>query len=195
MHARFKVVGEIKTKQRPRSTVRGGFARVYTPQTTAVYENLVKLSYEQQCKGIYFGELPLKVDIYAYFKAPETIKKYVYYGYDCVNHKDLDNIAKTILDALNGIAYKDDKQVVELCISKHWVFNDNDNENIVVIINSDDIGTLEIAKKKLKKYQVFKKLEKLLLKEKKTKKDNEKIQELAYEYEELGGDTDEWDLD
>ena len=42
---------------------------------------------------------------------------------------------------------------------------------------------------------MFKKLEKLILKEKKTKKDIERIQELSYEYEELGGDTDEWDLD
>lgn len=33
---------------------------------------------------------------------------------------DLDNIAKIILDSLNGIAYKDDSQVVELNISKKY---------------------------------------------------------------------------
>lgn len=34
---------------------------------------------------------------------------------------DLDNVAKSILDGLNGIAYVDDDQVVELLVRKHKV--------------------------------------------------------------------------
>jgi len=33
---------------------------------------------------------------------------------------DTDNIAKSILDSLNGIAYKDDKQVVRLKVDKYY---------------------------------------------------------------------------
>jgi len=33
---------------------------------------------------------------------------------------DTDNIAKSILDSLNGIAYKDDKQVVMLTVEKRY---------------------------------------------------------------------------
>ena len=33
---------------------------------------------------------------------------------------DVDNVAKIILDALNGIAYKDDKQVVTLIVKKSY---------------------------------------------------------------------------
>jgi len=33
---------------------------------------------------------------------------------------DTDNIAKSILDSLNGIAYKDDKQVVMLTVEKWY---------------------------------------------------------------------------
>lgn len=33
---------------------------------------------------------------------------------------DTDNIAKSILDSLNGIAYKDDKQVVKLTVEKRY---------------------------------------------------------------------------
>ena len=33
---------------------------------------------------------------------------------------DTDNIAKSILDSLNGIAYKDDKQVVDLRVRKQY---------------------------------------------------------------------------
>lgn len=34
---------------------------------------------------------------------------------------DADNIAKSVLDGLNGIAYEDDEQVVELLVRKHKV--------------------------------------------------------------------------
>ena len=33
---------------------------------------------------------------------------------------DNDNIAKIILDALNGVAYQDDKQVVSLQVEKYY---------------------------------------------------------------------------
>ena len=33
---------------------------------------------------------------------------------------DTDNIAKIICDGLNGIAYKDDKQIVSLTVLKVW---------------------------------------------------------------------------
>ena len=33
---------------------------------------------------------------------------------------DADNIAKIICDGLNGIAYKDDKQIVSLTVLKVW---------------------------------------------------------------------------
>lgn len=33
---------------------------------------------------------------------------------------DTDNIAKIILDSLNGIAYKDDKQVIRLQVEKRY---------------------------------------------------------------------------
>jgi len=33
---------------------------------------------------------------------------------------DTDNIAKIILDSLNGIAYKDDKQVIRLSVEKRY---------------------------------------------------------------------------
>lgn len=36
---------------------------------------------------------------------------------------DLDNVSKSILDALNEIAYKDDSQVISLWITKERSFN------------------------------------------------------------------------
>ena len=36
------------------------------------------------------------------------------------NHGDIDNVAKQILDACNGIVYKDDRQVVSLHVTKRY---------------------------------------------------------------------------
>jgi Holliday junction resolvase RusA-like endonuclease len=53
---------------------------------------------------------------------------------------DVDNIAKSILDALNGAAYDDDKQVVALMIHKEY--SDTPRVDIKLgDINDDTRGT------------------------------------------------------
>ena len=42
------------------------------------------------------------------------------YELSVTSKPDTDNIAKSILDSLNGIAYKDDKQVVDLRVRKQY---------------------------------------------------------------------------
>jgi Holliday junction resolvase RusA-like endonuclease len=49
---------------------------------------------------------------------------------------DTDNIAKCILDALNKVAYPDDKQIVELSVSKYY----SDNPCVVVEITEAEKG-------------------------------------------------------
>jgi Holliday junction resolvase RusA-like endonuclease len=44
---------------------------------------------------------------------------------------DADNLAKAVLDALNGIAYYDDSQVCELSVSKLY----SDNPRVIVSIS------------------------------------------------------------
>ena len=38
----------------------------------------------------------------------------------CDKKPDLDNAIKSILDGLNGVAYYDDKQVVQISATKMW---------------------------------------------------------------------------
>jgi len=47
-------------------------------------------------------------------------KKNALEGKYCDNNSDVDNYAKGVMDALNGIVYKDDRQIVELIIGKKW---------------------------------------------------------------------------
>lgn len=67
----------------------------------------------------------LKVTIYAVFTVPAkwTVEKKKLARRNEIapeSKPDCDNIAKAILDALNGIAYKDDSQVAELVVKKRF---------------------------------------------------------------------------
>jgi len=113
----FVVPGLPRGKGRPRFSRNG---HTYTPKDTILYENLVATSYDG---GKLEGDLSAKIVCYFPIPASTTKKKRemmlterVYY-----NHKpDLDNLAKIILDSLNGIAFDDDRQVVRLEVSKFY---------------------------------------------------------------------------
>lgn len=118
----FFIAGEVQAKQRPKFN--GRFA--YTPKETVEYENLVKLQYQAQCGNHrYPDDVPLAVTIFAHLEPPQSasnIKKTRMLNQEeyPLKKPDVDNVAKIILDALNGIAYRDDKQVVELIVKKSY---------------------------------------------------------------------------
>jgi len=116
---KFTIDGEPTGKARPRVTKFG----TYNMETTVLYENLVQISYKQQCKEFFEGSLI--VTITACFGVPKSVSKkkraLMLDGHIFPNKKpDIDNIAKIILDALNGIAYKDDTQVIWLVVRKKY---------------------------------------------------------------------------
>ena len=118
----FTVLGEPRGKARHRTT-RSGFT--YTPKETIEYENLVRLSFQEA----YPEHIPLdcEVDVLieAYYSIPTTFsKKKRELALDNVinptKKPDVDNIAKSILDSLNKIAFIDDKQVTSCAIYKMY---------------------------------------------------------------------------
>ena len=118
----FEIVGEPQGKGRPRFSTRGGFVKTYTPEKTASYENFVKVCYLNKYKGQKLdGEII--AEIIAYFSIPNSFSKKkraqaIEGKIRPTKKPDTDNIAKTILDSLNGIAFEDDKQVVALLVKK-----------------------------------------------------------------------------
>lgn len=119
---RFEVQGEPKAKARPRVT-RSGIA--YTPKNTILYENLVRMSFQQSYPGHVPADCEVEAIITAYFSIPKSAsqRKKELMGFGLINptkKPDLDNIAKAILDSLNGIAYKDDSQIVSMVVSKKY---------------------------------------------------------------------------
>lgn len=120
----FEISGEPVGKQRPKFSSADGFVRTYTPAKTINYEQWVKLCY-LRANGEYFGELPLNIAVDAIFEIPKSFSKKkrldALAGIIRPTKKpDADNILKIICDSLNGVAYKDDKQVIFATIQKHY---------------------------------------------------------------------------
>ena len=121
MRINFIIQGKVQAKQRPRFN--GKFA--YTPEKTVAYENWVKTCYLEKYRGQKPLEKPLKVKIIAYYEIPKSTskkkrQKMLENQIFPVVKPDTDNIAKSILDSLNKIAYLDDKQVVKLEVEKYY---------------------------------------------------------------------------
>jgi Holliday junction resolvase RusA-like endonuclease len=117
----FEIPGDPQGKGRPR------YSRVkkpYTPEKTREYERAVADCYTVKYGGIKLLG-PLAVKIIAYSSIPKSTskkKRLEMLNGTIKNTKkpDVDNIAKIILDGLNGVAYEDDKQVCSLTVEKFF---------------------------------------------------------------------------
>lgn len=111
----FDVWGKVRGKGRPRFT-RGG--HVYTPKGTRDYERAIREAFENapgRPPEPFSG--PIDVTIVTSRQLPKSTPKSVIREPD--THKpDADNVAKIVLDALNGVAWLDDAQVTSLTVVK-----------------------------------------------------------------------------
>lgn len=126
----FMVPGEPVAKGRPRFSVRkskdgGAYVSVRTPDKTVIYENQVKLEYRDQTGGFKFpDDAMLEIEIEAYFSIPKSASKkkraaMLTGEIRPTKRPDADNVLKC-MDALNGIAYRDDSQVVRAIVDKYY---------------------------------------------------------------------------
>ena len=117
------VPGSPVGKGRPRFTRTG---RSYTPEKTARYENLIALAFQEKYPDWEPWDGEVEMMMTAYFEIPRSWskKKQAKARDELIRPKkkpDLDNISK-MKDALNGIAWKDDAQIVrEECEKKYSV--------------------------------------------------------------------------
>lgn len=122
----FHVPGKPQGKARAR-TVRhdgNGCSISYTPDNTVLYENFIKDQFLNHSKGFYMESgRPVAVRIVARFLPPKSTSKKrsldMLEGREFPLKKpDTDNIIKVVQDALNGVAYHDDKQVMYVTAKK-----------------------------------------------------------------------------
>jgi Holliday junction resolvase RusA-like endonuclease len=120
----FMVEGTPIGKGRPKFARRGNFVSTYTPAKTRNYEDIIKVAATQAMTEPPI-ETPLAVFVYIAVPVPMSYskkrKENCLVGIEKpVKKPDIDNVAKCFLDAMNGIVYKDDSQVVSLHVTKEY---------------------------------------------------------------------------
>lgn len=116
------VPGECVPKARARMSRTG---HVKTPEQTRNYERLVGMHTKHKITRPISEGVALHVGIVITTVPPESwsakkreaaIKGEIFY----ITRPDLDNYVKSVLDGMNGIAYKDDNQIVRLFAEKRY---------------------------------------------------------------------------
>ena len=122
-------------KERPRLT---GNGVVYTPAHTKTYENFIKGCYVEQCGDVSFGERSIWMNIKAYVppisKFRKAEKEAALRGDIKPTAKpDADNILKAVLDALNELAYDDDRYIYKISVER--IYSEEPRTEVII---SDD---------------------------------------------------------
>ncbi len=121
----FFVPGKPVAKGRPKAAARGKFITLYTPQSTVSYESKVALCAAQALDGqpLLAGAVEVVMRIMLPIPASWSAKKRLQAEQGSVLPKvkpDMDNVVKAIFDALNGIVWRDDTQVVDMIVRKRY---------------------------------------------------------------------------
>ncbi len=134
---KFTYHGEAVGKGRPRVSRRGNYVHTYTPEKTRQFEDAIRFEFmASNCEPmpVYPKEVPLKITVRIGVSIPQSYSKKKQAlcrdGFIVPSKKpDLDNICKSIFDALQGrsndpgYAFADDSQIVEIVAWKEYAEN------------------------------------------------------------------------
>ena len=119
----FKVDGDPVGKQRARYAKRGNYVQTYTPDKTRNYEALIKEAAIQAMGSNEILETP--VNLYLYIRAPipkslpkKRLEACLNGSEKPIKKPDASNVLKSVEDAMNGVIYKDDSQIVNIHVTK-----------------------------------------------------------------------------
>jgi hypothetical protein len=130
----FTVDGNPVPKSRPRFARRGQFVQTYTDAKTIDYETQVAMKARLAIGASEPLQGALTVFLYLRYAVPASYskkrKEACLAGLEFPKRIDIDNVYKSITDAMNGIVYLDDSQIVEAHIKK--VYAEESGANIMV---------------------------------------------------------------
>lgn len=142
------VVGPPVPKARPRVTTVGGFARAYTPKTTADFEKRVAEECRRQLRLNRPLSGPVEVTMRFVLPVPTSWPKWKQQA-AIVNDivptgtPDLDNLEKSVKDGMNGVVYEDDGQIVRQSAEKRY----GQAPMVIVMIETLPMAPSQITKK------------------------------------------------
>lgn len=121
----FTVPGQPQGKGRPRVGRVGGHARMFTPSKTLAYEGLIAMACQQAMQDRELMQGPVLLEMRMLHAVPKSWsrkrREAALQGEIMPTVKcDADNCLKAVCDALNGVAWRDDTQVVNVSLSKRY---------------------------------------------------------------------------
>lgn len=114
----FTLPGHPQGKGRARAFRRGNFIGHYTPEKTRSYESMLRAAAVDAMAGRLPISEPVEVAVCAFFDIPaswsrkkrdEALAGRIWPG----KKPDIDNIIKAVVDACNGVIFKDDALIVK----------------------------------------------------------------------------------
>lgn len=128
------IPGEPIAKGRPKFSARNGIARAYTPAKTASAEASIAYFAAQAMAGreLLTGALSVEITAYRAKGMPGSptarLNTKARAEHDAAQagtvrpttKPDVDNYAKAVCDALNGVVYRDDAQITDLIVRKRF---------------------------------------------------------------------------
>lgn len=141
---KFVIPGEPCAQGRPRFTTKNGYAKAYDHEKSRNYKAFVRYIATAAAKqqGWTYTYLPLYVEIIAYMGIPKSKSKKwraaAIRGQERPTKKpDTDNIFKLVTDALSGVIYADDKQIVSCRVQK-W-YSEEPRTEVRIAIVTDEV--------------------------------------------------------
>lgn len=140
VHFKVPAIPKAQPRQRHRVIHAGGkaFAHNYTPAKDPVnaFKAAVQMSYQQVSNGPPM-EGPVYMSLVFVFPRPKNMiwKTKPMPRVPHAGKPDRDNLMKSLQDALNGLAFRDDSQIYDGPVSK-WVASGDEQPHVEVTIES-----------------------------------------------------------
>ena len=120
---------------RPRFSTKRGYARAYKTWEDEEWEELIRSEYVSQCGEMHEGEVSVAVMVSRHL--PPSVRGRWPDGQPDTMKPDIDNIVKSVLDALNGVAWEDDSSVTHVEADKAWRVPSD--EDVLIVTVTDEI--------------------------------------------------------
>lgn len=115
----FFIAGKPEPKARPRVVMNKGKVHGITPIKTKNWEEFIKFQAITH-RPYKLIDGPIKITCSFYLARPKTLPKKIIYHQ---KKPDIDNLYKSVADALEGIFYYNDSQIYKANIEKHYINN------------------------------------------------------------------------
>ncbi len=121
----FTVPGDARGQGRPRATIRGRHAAVYTDSKTASYQSLVKLAATAAMAGRTPLDVPLYLGLIVRVTPPKSASKKARAAMLAgqlrpAKKPDVSNIIKAVEDGSNAVVFTDDALIVQIEATKWY---------------------------------------------------------------------------